>query len=81
MPSGDARARVDEVEVLEVRSVRREEEGGFRVETTWTVSGSVNLFGHVRYRQNRYEAALHIIAVEDTWKITGIELIEEKRLL
>jgi hypothetical protein len=50
-------------------------------ETTWTVSGSVNHFGHVHYRQNRYVAALHIIAVEGVWKVTGIELIGEKRLL
>jgi hypothetical protein len=78
---GGARARVDEVEVLEVRSVHREEGGGFRVEAAWTVSGSVNHFGHVHYRQNRYEAALHIIAVEGAWKIAGIELIDEKRLL
>lgn len=44
-------------------------------------SASVNHFGHVRYRQNRYEAALHVIAVEGAWKIAGIELIDEKRLL
>jgi len=78
---GGARAQVDEVEVLEVRTVRREEDGGFRVEATWTVSGSVNHFGHVHYRQNRYDAALHIITVEGAWKITGLELIDEKRLL
>jgi hypothetical protein len=78
---GGARARVDEVEVLEVPSVRPMDDGGFRIETTWTVSGSVNHFGHVHYRQNRYEAALHIADIEGTWKITAIELMDEKRLL
>jgi hypothetical protein len=78
---GGARARVDEVEVLEVPSVERQEDGGFRVETAWTISGSVNHFGHVHYRQNRYEAVLFISAVEGAWKITGIEHIDEKRLL
>ena len=68
---GGARARVDEVEVLEVSSVRGMEDGGFRVEATWTVSGSVNHFGHVHYRQNRYQAALHIVDVEGAWKIEG----------
>ncbi len=78
---GGARARVDEVEVLEVRSVRRDGEGGFRVDATWTVSGSVNHFGHVHYRQNRYDAAVHIIAVDGAWKIRQIELLDERRLL
>jgi hypothetical protein len=72
---------VDEVEVLEVRLVRRDGEGGFRIDATWTVSGSVNHFGHVHYRQNRYDAALHIVAVDGTWGIREIEVLEERRLL
>jgi hypothetical protein len=78
---GGARARVDGVEVLEVRSVRRDGAGGFRVDATWTVSGSVNHFGHVHYRQNRYDAAVHIIAVDGAWKIREIEVLDERRLL
>ena len=78
---GGARARVDEVEVLEVRSVRRDGEGGFRVEALWTVSGSVNHFGHVHYRQNRYDAALRIRAVKGVWKIHDIEILDERRVL
>ena len=78
---GGARARVDEVEVLEVRSVRRDGEGGFRVDAVWTVSGSVNHFGHVHYRQNRYDAALRIRAVEGVWKIIDVEILDERRVL
>jgi hypothetical protein len=78
---GGARARVDEVEVLEVRSVRRDGQGGFRVEATWTVSGSVNHFGHVHYRRNRYDAALNLLASEGSWKIRGIEVLDERQLL
>ena len=48
---------------------------------TWKVSGSVNHFGHVHYRQNRYDAALDLIAVDGSWKIRGIELLDERRLL
>jgi hypothetical protein len=78
---GGARARVDEVEVLEVQSVRRAGEGGFRVEAVWTVSGSVNHFGHVHYRQNRYVAALHIRADSGVWKISEVEILDERRVL
>ena len=53
----------------------------FRVDATWTVSGSVNHFGHVHYRQNRYDAAVHLVAVDGTWKIRGIEVLDERRLL
>jgi len=78
---GGARARVDQVEVHEVRSVRRDGDGGFRVEATWTVSGSVNHFGHVHYRQNRYDAALHLVAVDGAWKLRDIEILDERRVL
>jgi hypothetical protein len=78
---GGARARVDEVEVLAVDSVRRDGEGGFRVEATWNVSGSVNYFGHVHYGQNRYDAAVHLLAVDGTWKIKKNELLDERRVL
>jgi hypothetical protein len=78
---GGARARVDEVEVLEVRSVRRDGEGGSRVDATWTVSGSVNHFGRVHYRQNRYDAAVHITAGDGASKIREIEILDERRLL
>ncbi len=78
---GGARARVDEVDVLAVPSVRRASDGGFRVEATWTVSGSVNHFGHVHYRQNRYNAEIDLIAVDGVWKIRGLEIRDERRVL
>ena len=67
--------------MLEVRSVHRDGQGGFRVDATWRVSGSVNHFGHVHYRQNRYDAAVDIIAAGGVWKIRQIEVLDERRLL
>ena len=67
--------------MLEVRSRHRDGEGGFRAEVSWTVSGSVNHFGHVHYRQNRYEAELHLEAIDGVWKLRGIELLDERRVL
>jgi len=78
---GGARARVDEVEVLEVRSVRRADDGGYEVDATWTVSGSVNHFGHVHYRQNRYDAVVHLSGIDGVWKIREIEVVDERRIL
>lgn len=78
---GGARARVDDVEVLDVRSVRRGQQGGLRVETAWMVSDSVNHFGHIHYRRNRYDAVLHLLAVEGAWKIRKIDIRDERRVL
>jgi hypothetical protein len=78
---GDARASVEEVEILAVDEVQRAEESGFIADTRWTVAGSVSHFGHTHYRRNRYHALVTFDVVRNTWKIRQIELIEEKRLL
>ena len=78
---GGARARVDEVEVAEIASVSSDDDGNLVVSATWTVSGSVNHFGHVHYRQNRYEANLRLVAENGVWKLTKIDLLDERRIL
>jgi hypothetical protein len=77
---GGARARVEAVEVPEVRSVEAASDGGFDVEATWTVGGTVTHFGHRHFRQNRYDARVTLVAVEGSWKIRAIELLDEVRL-
>jgi hypothetical protein len=77
---GGARARVEAVDVPEVRSVEAGTEGGFDVEATWTVGGTVTHFGHRHFRQNRYDARVTLVAVEGNWKIRAIELLDEVRL-
>lgn len=32
-----------------------------------------------RFRQNRYDATITIVAIEDTWKIRSMELLQETR--
>jgi len=72
---------VDEVKVLDVASLRSDPERGFRARTTWIISGSVNHFGHVHYRQNRYEAELQLQVVDGVWKLRSITLLDERRIL
>jgi hypothetical protein len=78
---GGARARVNDVEIISVNSVKSDPAEGFRVTATWKVSGSVSHFGHTHYRQNRYSAVIWLVVVNNTWKIKEIELLDEKRLL
>ena len=78
---GGALVRTDEVVVRDVRSVRRTNDGGFELDAVWTVGGSVNHFGHEHFRQNRYDAFITVVPSGDTWKIAGVELIDERRVL
>ncbi len=78
---GGARGKVDDVDVGEVRDVKREADGTFSVDADWTVSGSVSHFGHSHYRRNRYHAVVHIVPDGDTWKIREFTLLDERRLL
>jgi hypothetical protein len=78
---GGAQANVDEVELLSVNRVTTSEDGGFVADAVWTVSGSVSHFGHTHYRRNKNHALVTFVKDRDIWKIRGIELIEEKRLL
>lgn len=76
---GGARARVENVEVEAIESVKPDGEGA-DVHARWNVSGSVNHFGHTHYRQNAYDAILRLQPVDGIWKISAIEVNEEKRV-
>lgn len=77
---GGARARVEAVEVIGVDSVQPEISGGFTCEGTWTVGGTVTHFGHRHFRQNRFDARVLVVPVDNTWKIRSIEVLGEERL-
>lgn len=76
---GGARARVENVEVESIEGLNPNGDG-VDVHARWNVSGSVNHFGHTHYRQNAYDAILHLMPVDGVWKITAIEVNEEKRI-
>jgi hypothetical protein len=76
---GGAQARVEAVEILDTDEIERDG-SGFRLRATWTAAGMVTHFGHRHFRQNRYDAMLTIVPVQDTWKIRSIEILEQDRL-
>ena len=77
---GGARARVTGVEMVGMDREDLADGEGFRTECVWNVSGSVGHCGHLHERRNQYEAVLTVQPVEGVWKITGLELLSEKRL-
>jgi hypothetical protein len=42
--------------------------------------GSVGHRGHIHIRKNQYEADIAVEPVDGAWKITSLELLEEKRI-
>jgi hypothetical protein len=78
---GGARVKVKEVGVDSVLARPLEGKRGFVAQCAWTVAGSVGHWGHIHTRQNRYDAVFTIEAIDGVWKITELELLEEKRVL
>jgi hypothetical protein len=78
---GGARARVDKVRILDIKSVKSLGEGRFEIDALWSISGSVNHFGHTHYRQNRNHALVDLAPVDGVWKITKIKVLDEERVL
>jgi len=76
---GGARAKVKQVELVEL-DARPTDGGGLAATATWVVSGSIGHWGHLHQRRNQYRAALQLHPVEGSWKLTGIEILEEERL-
>lgn len=77
---GGARAKVDEVNIRELRDLKRMEEQVYQADTRWTVRGSVNHFGHTHYRKNQYRALVSFGVDGDSWKIHNIEILDTRRL-
>ncbi len=78
---GGARGRVDDVEILEIKSIKDLDENRIAIELLWKVSGSVTHFGHTHYRQNKNYAVMTIIPIGEIWKVENIDIIDETRLL
>ncbi len=76
---GGARARVEDVELVELEA-RSAEGGGFAARAAWEVAGAVGHWGHVHQRRNRYRAELRVAPVDGAWKLVDLEILEEERL-
>ena len=79
--AGGARARVKEVKILDV-DVNNPDNTSLALlfRAKWTAMGTVGHWGHIHIRQNQYEANITVEPVDGAWKITDLELLEEKRI-
>ena len=51
---------------------------GLLFHAKWTATGSMGHWGYIR--KNQYEANISAEPVDDAWKISGLELLAEKRI-
>jgi hypothetical protein len=79
--AGGAQARVKEVKIQDVEvSSLKDHPLGLLFHAKWTALGTVGHWGHIHTRENQYEANITVEPVDAAWKITDLELLEEKRI-
>jgi hypothetical protein len=77
---GGARAKVKQIELLDIGAEDRGGDRGFAAHCKWNVAGSVGHWGHIHQRTNQYEADFEVRPIDGEWKITGMEILQEERL-
>ncbi|MEH6579479.1 MAG: hypothetical protein V7731_20625 [Amphritea sp.] len=79
--AGGAQAKVTDVEILQVAAQRLDEKPlAYAAKAKWTATGTVGHWGHTHIRKNYYDAIVTIEGIDGQWKITALELLEEKRV-
>lgn len=79
--AGGAQAKVKDIEILGVAAQRLVDKPlAYAVNANWTASGTVGHWGHIHVRKNYYDAIITVEGDTGRWKITGLELLEEKRV-
>jgi len=73
-----ARVRITDLSVT-IEQVTPKDEG-FIAQGQWTALGTVGHWGHQHQRLNRYKAKLTVTPIQSEWKITALEVMEERRL-
>ncbi|MCA9050445.1 MAG: hypothetical protein KDA89_17030 [Planctomycetaceae bacterium] len=81
---GGAVARVRSVDYNDGRVISREstpiEWPGFRYRSTWTVAGTVEHWGHIHERQNRFTALFDVRPEKGAWKITSMQVEDQENV-
>jgi len=72
---------VDRLDVKSIESKRRLKNGAIAIIANWDVYGSVRHRNHVHFRCNTYKAELTIVPKDNYWKLTGVQLLEEQRVI
>ena len=72
---------IDRLDIKSIESMNRVKNGAIAMVATWDVYGSVRHSNHIHYRCNTYKAKLTIAPMDNYWKLTGFQLLDEKRVI
>lgn len=83
---GGAVARVQSVDVLETELLSSGALPGsgapaFQMQSRWRVRGAVVHWGHMHSRTNEYRARYVVAQLGSNWKITGVAVLEQRRII
>ena len=79
--AGGAQAKIKSVEIEAATAARLDDSPlAYAIKGHWAAQGTVGHWGHVHTRRNRYDAIVTVEAVDGTWKISDLEIIEEERV-
>ena len=83
---GGAVARVQSVDVLDTEllssgALPDSDALAFQMRSRWRVRGAVYHWGHVHSRTNEYRARYTVAQLGGSWKITGVEVLEQRRII
>lgn len=79
--AGGAQAKVKQIDILETAAApSSKHKGGLDVRVKWAATGTVGHWGHIHVRRNVYDAILTLGVDDGMWKITDLEVLEEKRV-
>lgn len=72
---------IDRLDVKSIDSIKRLKNGAIAMVANWDVYGSVRHSNHIHFRCNTYKAELIIAPMDNYWKLTGVQLLDEKRVI
>jgi len=79
--AGGGIAQVKAIENLTVKEIAAlEDTSGFRTVAQWTAKASAGHWGHAHRRTIRFRAHIEVVKVEGAWKLSGITIVDAKRV-
>ena len=81
---GGAVSRINEVNLVDGQRLNEELElpldrAGFGFQSQWDLVGTVEHWGHIHERTNRYDARFVVELVDQRWKITEFEVVDQQQ--
>ncbi len=79
---GGGVSRVEAIDLLEteMESVEDAPVAAFELTATWNVAGTLEHWGHIHSRTNRYRARFRIEGLEQGWRITEFKPLNQERV-